>query len=73
MHKTFYISGLGLLFFSCTPQIKIIHSTPPKTQPIEVEKKSDTIHINKEDFYKINIADISKNNNTISWGSIVSS
>ena len=72
MHKTFYISGLGLLFFSCTPQIKIIHSTPPKTQPIEVEKKSDTIHISKEDFYKINIADTSKNNNTISWGSIVS-
>ena len=75
MYKIFYISSLGLLF-SCTPQIQVITSHSSNTQPLKIEKKeekkSEIIHIGKEDFYKINIADISKNNNTISWGSIVS-
>ena len=75
MHKIFYISSLGLLF-SCTPQMQVITSHSSNTQPLKIEKKeekkSEIIHIGKEDFYKINIADISKNNNTISWGSIVS-
>lgn len=80
MHKIFYISGLLGFLISCNPQQKIV-SSAPSTQyvqqnkvekPVIVEKKSDIVHIGKEDFYKVNIADASKNNSTVSFGSIVS-
>lgn len=76
MYKVFCISGLCFLAISCQPQKEIIKST---SSPItsdknitEVKKKPEISHIGNEDFFKINIADASKNNNTISWGSIVS-
>ncbi|MDO4763064.1 MAG: N-acetylmuramoyl-L-alanine amidase [Flavobacteriaceae bacterium] len=76
MHKVFYISILAFLL-SCSVQEKniknsktTIPSIPKKN--IITDKKPKITHIGNEDFYKINIADASKNNSTISWGSIVS-
>lgn len=76
MYKIFYISGLLGLLISCNSQQKITSTKSIQQNKIEkpviIEKKSEIIHIGKEDFYKINIADASKNNSTVSFGSIVS-
>lgn len=52
-------------------KIQSITTQTSKNEKDEM-KKSNIIHMCKEDFYKTNIADVSQNNNTISWGSIVS-
>lgn len=76
MRKTFYVSSLSILLFSCGSQEKTIKNQPSITELQKTEKaiikKPEVTHIGNEDFYKINIADASKNNSTISWGSIVS-
>lgn len=76
MHKILYISGLCLLVISCQTQKKIVKSTASSVIPnkaiTEVQQKPDIVHIGNEDYFKINIADSKSNNNTISWGSIVS-
>lgn len=80
MYKIFYISGLLGLLISCNSQQKIVSYIPSTTplqqnhadKPTIIEKKTEIIHIGEENFYKVNIADASKNNSTISWGSIVS-
>lgn len=79
MYKSLFISSLGVLFFSCSTQEKIVKTPhfPPKEilnpeKISEKEKKPEITHIGNEDFFRKNIADSTKNNNTISWGSIVS-
>lgn len=83
MRKTLYIIGLSTLVFSCTPQKNIKKSTyRPKTavaqpkaavNPVTPEKPKP--QITKEhgvEFFTTNIADATKNDNTVSYGSIVS-
>ena len=79
MRNSLYFIGLSAVLFSCTSQKKIQKSpTPP--QPVVSNVKTPVSaqphqQIKKEggyDFYKVNIADATKNDNTISYGSIVS-
>ena len=83
MRKTLYIIGLSVFVFSCTPQKNVKKSTykpktavtQPKTtvKPQNLEK--DKIEIKTEhgvEFFRTNIADATKNDNTTSYGSIVS-
>lgn len=76
MNKILYISTICLVVSSCVSQKEIKKKTlQPATATTKVtpkEKKPEITHIGNEDFYKINIADASKNNSTVSFGSIVS-
>ncbi len=83
MRKPLYVIGLAVLLHSCASS-KPVKKLPATT----VTKSSTTIPAQKQvvptpskpsikseggnDFFKINIADASKNDNTISYGSIVS-
>ncbi|WKS95811.1 N-acetylmuramoyl-L-alanine amidase [Riemerella columbina] len=87
MHKTLFIIGLGLITISCGSQKNVVHqqATPKKTpanttttsKPTPT-KTENTANISQNSggnapfFYKQNIGDLSKNDNTISWGSVVS-
>ncbi|MBG0515942.1 N-acetylmuramoyl-L-alanine amidase [Elizabethkingia meningoseptica] len=86
MRNTLYFIGLSAVLFSCgssknvTPQNKNLPvnknkttNLPPKTQTTGVQTQTKP-PVQKEhgvEFYTRNIADISKNDNTISYGSIV--
>ncbi|AYO57303.1 N-acetylmuramoyl-L-alanine amidase [Chryseobacterium sp. 6424] len=79
MRKPLYIIGLGAMLFSCASQNKSkqITVTPVKTAvPVKtVQQAPPKAQLEKEggyDFFKINIANTAKNDNTISYGSIVS-
>lgn len=83
MRKTLYIIGLSTLVFSCAAKKKTvaatyrpkIASTTAKTAGDKVdenEKKPQIKTQNGVEFYRENIADITKNDNTVSYGSIVS-
>lgn len=75
MRNSLYFTALGLTILSCGSQQKNIKNktshinTAPK--PIVLEKKP-AIKADEGEYYKINIADITKNDNTVSYGSIVS-
>ncbi len=75
MRNSLYLTILGLTIVSCGSQQKNIknktshHTTVAK--PIVAEKKPE-IKEDEGEYYKVNIADIAKNDNTISFGSIVS-
>lgn len=83
MRKILYFMGLGIVIFSCTPQKNINKSsyrpktttiqpgTAAKTQTPEKVKPQITNEHGVE-FFTTNIADPTKNDNTISYGSIVS-
>lgn len=82
MRKTLYIIGLSTLVFSCTSRqsarnkqyIPRTPSVQPKTTaktPGEKPKPKVTMEHGVE-FFSTNIADITKNDNTASYGSIVS-
>lgn len=83
MRKTLYIIGLSTLVFSCTSQKNVKKSTykprttvtQPKTavnsQNLE-KNKPEVITEHGVEFFRTNIADITKNDNTTSYGSIVS-
>jgi N-acetylmuramoyl-L-alanine amidase len=82
MRKTLYIIGLSMVVFSCTSQRnaknrQYIPKTPsvqPKTAvktPSEKQKPKVTSEHGVE-FFTTNIADPAKNDNTASYGSIVS-
>ncbi|WP_027387693.1 N-acetylmuramoyl-L-alanine amidase [Chryseobacterium gregarium] len=82
MRKTLYIIGLSTFVFSCTSQqsarkkqyIPRTPSVQPKTAvktPAEKPKPKVTTEHGVE-FFTTNIADIAKNDNTASYGSIVS-
>lgn len=79
MRKCLFILGLSTLVFSCSAQKNTSNSTIDlKPKPIIVpETKKEHPKANLEsykglEFYKKNIGDIAKNDNTISYGSIVS-
>lgn len=79
-NKHLFIIGLGSLLLSCASQKQVSAKTsktsvktvtPPKTTPAKTTPSSKLQHNNNEDYFRTNIADISKNDNTISYGSIV--
>ncbi len=87
MRKTFGIIGLSFLVFSCAPQtaqkkkpeIPKPTTTSTTKTPVAPQKAASTTPVKPQvkrlgdyDFFTVNIADASKNDNTISHGSIVS-
>lgn len=79
MRNSLYFIGLSFLIISCGSQktaatAKSKTTTTPATivQKPQTPEKPKVQHEGNEDFYKVNIADATKNNNTISYGSIVS-
>ncbi|ASK32183.1 N-acetylmuramoyl-L-alanine amidase [Chryseobacterium sp. T16E-39] len=83
MRKTLYIIGLSAFVFSCAPQKKVVKTTykpkNPVTQPKTVVKtpvtekpKPQITNDHGVEFFTTNVADPTKNDNTASYGSIVS-
>ena len=81
MRNPLYLIGLSVALFSCASQkpvqknaIKPKPTTPTVNQQPKTPKtpQQDIKHEGQYDFYKVNIADATKNDNTISYGSIVS-
>jgi len=83
MRKTLYIIGLSVFVFSCTSQKNVKKSsynaktstTQAKTAVKSVTSEKKKPEIDTEhgvEFFRTNIADITKNDNTASYGSIVS-
>jgi N-acetylmuramoyl-L-alanine amidase len=79
MHKSLYLIGLAFVSLSCTT--KKYYTTYDakakiKSNPVakvETEKpKPSIIHNGNAEFYTQNIADATKNNSTVSFGSLVS-
>ena len=74
MRNSLYLTSLGLIFFSCGTQQKSSktnnHTIPNPPKPVIAVKKPE-IKEDEGEYYKVNIADITKNDNTISYGSIV--
>jgi len=80
-HKHLFIISLSTILFSCGSQKIPSAAEKNKQQPeinpkpvpdiskIEADEKIE--HKNNEDYFRTNIADITKNDNTISYGSIV--
>ena len=79
MRKTLYIIGLSLAVISCgsqkaTTAATVKHRPTPATPktPTPSSTKSEIKVQNGAEYFKVNIADASKNDNTISYGTIVS-
>ena len=78
MRKGLFIIGLSSLIFSCSAQKNTSDNQSDRTLPVKrdplPQKKTDNNPVFKSgdvEFYKKNIADIAKNDNTISYGSLV--
>ena len=83
MRKPLYVIGLSVLLASCASTKPATKNTikpkptavkgveAPKTQA-PVAARTQLKHEGDYDFFKVNIGDITKNDNTISYGSIVS-
>ncbi|WP_374446016.1 N-acetylmuramoyl-L-alanine amidase [Epilithonimonas sp.] len=75
MRNSLYLTALGIAIISCGSQQKVVKnkntSIPNAPKPVLTEKKPQ-IKEDEGEYYKVNIADITKNDNTISYGSIVS-
>lgn len=82
MRKTLYFIGLSFFVFSCTTQKNVKKSSyKPRTttqlktnlKPTDTEKAKPQITNDRGvEFFTTNIGDVTKNDNTISYGSIVS-
>lgn len=82
MRNYFYVIGLGLTIISCGSQKNIQPTVAKPKTPVKTNQnipkitstipKSEIKHEGQNDFYRVNIADATKNDNTISYGSIVS-
>ncbi len=83
MRKTLYIIGLSVLVFSCNSQKNIKKSTyKPRTAAAQPKTTANSQNVQKNkpeidtehgvEFFRVNIADAAKNDNTTSYGSIVS-
>ena len=72
MRKVLFITSLNIILFSCVSQKNVVSSASPTPTTQKIVEKPKIEHHGTEDFYKVNIADSTKNNNTISYGSIVS-
>lgn len=77
MRKTLYIISLGILMLSCGSQKPIkknVVTNPIATRVKEVTKTAIKLAVETEkkgEYFKVNLADATKNDNTISYGSIV--
>lgn len=75
MRNSLYLTALGMIIISCGSQQKTVKNKittiPNAPKPVVTEKKPQ-IKEDEGEYYKVNIADITKNDNTISYGSIVS-
>ncbi|ANF49634.1 N-acetylmuramoyl-L-alanine amidase [Chryseobacterium glaciei] len=83
MRKTLYIIGLSAFVFSCTPQQNAKKSSYKPKSPVSQPKtaiktqtpekpKPQITNDHGVEFFTTNIADATKNDNTASYGSIVS-
>lgn len=78
MRKTLYIIGLATAVVSCStqkPVQKVVATPKPAPNPVQTPQKPEKPSIEKshgEEFYRTNIADPLKKDNTASYGSIVS-
>lgn len=86
MYKPLYFMGLGILLASCSSQKPAqkpaaapkpvakttAPATPKPAAPPASSGKPAVVKDHGVEFYKVNIADPSKNDNTVSYGSIVS-
>lgn len=79
IRNSLYLIGLSVILGSCGSQKPVpsvpAKPVPPKTNSPITQNPASTPKIQNEgnvEFYKINIADATKNDNTISYGSIVS-
>ena len=74
MRNSLYLIALSLLVFSCAPK-KVVQNANnlPKPTPLTVPlpPKPEIKHDISGDFFTVNIADTTKNDNTISYGSLV--
>lgn len=83
MRKTLYFIGLSIIITSCAPQkpmTPVKNTAKPQTTVNQAnnntvknieQPKPQVKHEGQYDFFKTNIADVTKNDNTISFGSIV--
>ncbi|WP_417430276.1 N-acetylmuramoyl-L-alanine amidase [Halpernia sp.] len=77
MRKSLYITSLGFLLLSCGSQQNIKNQIPAKPTPPKVNtitKPVEKPHVEthkKGEYFTVNLADATKNDNTISYGSIV--
>ena len=75
MRNSLYLITLGTLIISCGTQQKTakkINPTLPNAPKPIVQVKKPEIKEEDGEYYRVNIADITKNDNTASYGSIVS-
>jgi len=75
MRNSLYLITLGTLIISCGTQQKTakkINTTLPNAPKPTVQVKKPEIKEEDGEYYRVNIADITKNDNTASYGSIVS-
>lgn len=81
MRNPLYFIGLSAVLFSCASQKTVKNITvkpkPTNSSVVQTPKtlknpQQDLKHEGQYDFYRVNIGDASKNDNTISYGSIVS-
>lgn len=74
MRNSLYFIGLASLIISCGSQKEIAkpnHLLQPTTSTIPKPPKPEIKHDVHGDYFTVNIADPTKNNNTISYGSLV--
>lgn len=82
MRKTLYIIGLSTFVFSCTsqqnvkkssyqPKTPVVQAKPPVKTPAPEAPKPKIINEHGVEFFTTNLADPAKNDNTASYGSIV--
>lgn len=78
MRNNLYVIALAVFLASCTSSKPAVTKMVPAktsakaTTPATVSKPKVQVSHEETEFYKINIADAAKNDNTISYGSIVS-
>ena len=75
MRKSFYIISLGILLLSCETQKAVVKNPAPKPTPqkqIQPPKPpKPPVETIKGEYFTVNLSDAAKNDNTASYGSIV--
>ena len=76
MHKSLYIISLGILLLSCESQKTVSKNAQQKSTKVnsvvlpKIVKKLP-VETEKGEYFTVNLADPTKNDNTASYGSIV--
>jgi N-acetylmuramoyl-L-alanine amidase len=76
MRKSLYIISLGISLLSCETQKNAVKNTQPKSVAVKTISapqivKKQVVNTQKGEYFTVNLADASKNNSTVSYGSIV--